>query len=459
MKKISTLALCLMLLLTLTACAAIGRYTGAPQPTLAPEATLAPAETSVPEQSTLAPQPTLGPEETQAALGNAPANLSAGGRLAMGGDGALYLALEDGVYVLPQGGALTKLSGDRAKALNFLGGSLYYIAMRYAENESGFAEQTGAQIVRLSPDGARQVLAAEKPVGSASVFDTETGLFSEWTQRVGYGDLCLAGRYAYFLSDNERPGAVKARASVTGQEAEVDFSSEQSVYRLHLETLEVEEIVKDVGSGRPHLATDGQHLYVVTSYENPFYAYPFVTFRRYDMDGGGETWLLPEDYNPNAACGYTSDRGSFTEIVDGIFPANGALFVEASDSEGDFPDSRLMCVVGGEYQKVADETYYVRTVDAGEGRMVFFTAPDGIQYEQDEEGVIVNEYVRDARLILGDPGEGEGKTLLSFDRLERFNQEFSRFETACLGGEIYVLTDAALYRVGGGLEKLCGLPA
>ena len=179
------------------------------------------------------------------------------------------------------------------------------------------------------------------------------------------------------------------------------------------------------------------------------------------MDGADDEFLLPEDYNPNAACGFTSDRGCLTEIVDGIFPAGGALYVEASDSEGDFPASRLMRVVDGAYQKVADETYYVRTLDAGAAGMVFFSAPGGIQWEQDENDVIVNEYVQDARLVLGDPASGQGETLWEFARIDRFGQEFSQFQMARFGQDVYLLSDRALYRVdlgGSGSETLAPLP-
>ena len=91
--------------------------------------------------------------------------------------------------------------------------------------------------------------------------------------------------------------------------------------------------------------------------------------------------------------------------------------------------------------------------------MVFFTASGGVQYEQDEEGVITNEYVQDARLILGDPGEGEGETLLTIERVNRFGDEFSRFDLAVFGSDLYLRTDRALYRVdAGGSEKLADLP-
>lgn len=467
MKKISTLALCLMLLLTLTACAAIGRYAGKTAGQQAAESanpvpTLAPAESEVPQQTpgetteATPALPAVSPEE----LGNAPSNLSAGGAMVRGEDGALYLAQEDGIYALPEGGSLTKISPDRAASLNFYGGRLYYIAQTYAPDETGYVQRSAAEIASLAPDGSdRQVLAEQKPAGTTTVFDAQTGFFTEWTQRVGYGDLCIAQGYAFFLADNERPGTVRARDSVSGREGESGYASEKSIYRIDLATGERQEIVADVGAAQPHLATDGVKLYYTTSYENPFFAYPFVTFHACGLDGSGDELLLPQDYNPNAACGFTSDRGCMTEIIDGIFPANGALFVEASDSEGDFPNSRLMCVAAGAYQKVADETYYVRTVDAGEGRMVFFTAPGGVQYEQDEEGVITNEYVQDARLILGDPGEGEGETLLTIERVNRFGDEFSRFDLAVFGSDLYLRTDRALYRVdAGGSEKLADLP-
>lgn len=452
-----------MLLLTLSACAAIGRYAGqavGEQVRESLEAVATPAPTQTPAPSETAPAQT---DEASAAVpvGNAPSNLSAGGAMVRGDDGTLYVALESGLYAL-RDGALTRIQEERAVDLNFYGGRLYYVAQTYAPDETGYVTAVSAQIVSLAPDGSdRQVLAPEKPVGSTTQFDASSGMFSEWTQRVGYGDLCIAQGYAYYLSDNENAGTVRARDSVSGREQEMAYSSEKSIYRRNLETGEEEEIVRNVGASQPHLATDGERLYYTTSYENPFFSYPFVTFHACGMDGADDEFLLPEDYNPNAACGFTSDRGCLTEIVDGIFPAGGALYVEASDSEGDFPASRLMRVVDGAYQKVADETYYVRTLDAGAAGMVFFSAPGGIQWEQDENDVVVNEYVQDARLVLGDPASGQGETLWEFARIDRFGQEFSQFQMARFGQDVYLLSDRALYRVdlgGSGSETLAPLP-
>ena len=283
MKKISTLALCLMLLLTLTACAAIGRYAGQtagqqaaesanPVPTLAPAESEAPQQTPGETTEATPALPAVSPEE----LGNAPSNLSAGGAMVRGEDGALYLAQEDGIYALPAGGSLTKISPDRAASLNFYGGRLYYIAQIYAPDETGYVQRSAAEIASLAPDGSdRQVLAEQKPAGTTTVFDAQTGFFTEWTQRVGYGDLCIAQGYAFFLADNERPGTVRARDSVSGREGESGYASEKSIYRIDLATGERQEIVADVGAAQPHLATDGAKLY-------------YTTFKRLQAKRGGE---------------------------------------------------------------------------------------------------------------------------------------------------------------------------
>ena len=60
-----------------------------------------------------------------------------------------------------------------------------------------------------------------------------------------------------------------------------------------------------------------------------------------------------------------------------------------------------------------------------------------------DRGVITNEYVQDARLVLGDPGEGEGETLLTIERVNRFGDEFSRFDLAVFGSDLYLRTDRA----------------
>lgn len=122
MKKISTLALCLMLLLTLTACARhrpLRRPDGRPaggreresRPHSRPRGKRSAAADPRRNDGGNAALPAVSPEEQ----GNAPSNLSAGGAMVRGEDGALYLAQEDGIYALSADGSLTKISPDRAR--------------------------------------------------------------------------------------------------------------------------------------------------------------------------------------------------------------------------------------------------------------------------------------------------------------------------------------------------------
>ena len=437
MKRISVLALALLLALCLSACAGISA-----NPTAAPQAT--PEASQTPEQTPEAPQATA-PSGQEA--GNLAGNLNNGGFIVRDEAGVLYVALTDGVYALEAEEQPRRISNDRAVEMNYSGGRLYYVAEEYTEKE-GTLQLTARSIVSLSTDGSdRQELAPSRRVGLDATYSGDYSVLQSSTDYCGYEDLMLYDGALYYIADNENAGTMTVRSSVTGQEGTVSWNADKSIYRMNLDGGSVEELVQNIGAARPHMTVDGEKIYYNTSYENCFYSYPFVTFRVCNLDGSGDQALLAEDYNPNAACSYTSDRGCFTERVDGLMAVDGTLYVTASDSEGDFPASRLMRVEADAYARVWDETYYVRTLADEEGNLIWFNAPGSLQYEADEDGVIVREYISEGTLWKGKPDSDGNTALLQLKNVDRWGNEYSSFRISVFGNDLYLLSQTALYHI------------
>lgn len=447
MKKMSALVMALLVVLALSACAMMSQF--APSASPAPTQTLEDILTPVPEETPTGDATQEPNQPAPQGLGNLPGNLNNGGLILEGEDGTVYVALRNGLYAVRDGKA-TQLNQDCAHELNLWNGRLYYVAQEYHDTEWDYRELLSESVVSVLADGSdRQVLAEKRPVRRDNFYNAEQELLETSTWYCGYEDLIVADGAIYYIANNANAGSMDVRSSVNGKEGKVSWESDKSIYRMDLDGTHVEEIVANIGAAEPHMCIDGGKIYYSTSYENCFYSYPFVTFRSCNLDGTQDAALLGADYNPNFACGYTSDKGAMTELVSGLLVADGKLYVSATDSEGDFPCSRLMRVDGDGYYEMQEELYYVYTLAREDGSMVWFSAPGQIEWEEDDDGVILMEYFKDAALCFGKPDAeaARAKTLLSFDRLNRWEDEFSWFRIALFDDNLYALTDKALYRI------------
>ena len=100
------------------------------------------------------------------------------------------------------------------------------------------------------------------------------------------------------------------------------------------------------------------------------------------------------------------------------------------------------------------------TVD-GQGRLYWFVSDGDVQWETDDEGVVMEEYHTNARLIRTQSGSDltGGEELIRFEKLVRFGEDFSSFEVYALDGKAYALTDDDVYLLeNGAAAEVMDLP-
>lgn len=445
MKRMSYLVMALLLTLSLSACATIHRY--APAESAEPSATDT-QETAQPEEKA---QPEVSGEPArpaaQTGVGNLAGNLNNEGRIIEDENGVVYLAQKDGIYQI-QNGDSKRICEDRAVDLNLWNGRLYYVAQEYSADDY-YDEHVGDTLVSIALDGSdRQELGEKRPVRVDSIWPEEpvdSMIYEANTYYCGYTDLNVINGQLYFIANNGNEGSADVTNYYGNSQGTIHWDSDKSLYRMELDGSNLTELVANIGSDDPHFCTDGEKLYYATSYTNCFFSYPFVAFYSCNLDGSGVQSLLD---GMGGEKSFDCEKGVINEIVDGLFFENGKLYVSASDSEGDFPSTRLMRVDGGEnYKQVGDELYGVHTLGDGAGGLIWFRSTEaGTKYVVDADGVYGDEYVDDAQLLRV-PGDdvANAQVLMEFQHLVRWSEEFSYFNMALFGDHLYILTDRSLY--------------
>lgn len=450
MKKLLATLMALGLALILCSCSLAGTLGGrlqqildkqTAQPQQTQEATGVPETTEAPATSETPEAPDGG---DVSGAENLSGNLAAGGYLAMDAQGALYAA-RGGIYKQDAQG-LRRICEDSADHLNVCGDRLIYVSADW-EGDEGVS-----RIVSVDLEGGdRKVLAGEARCAYEIDFN------DDWTETTvnylcGYADATVWEGYVYFIADNDDGTTQRMYNPYSSGNVTVTWNHDKSICRVPVDGGEVEELVKGLGNGRPSLAIAQGRIWYSTSYESGAFSYPVTTFHSCALDGSDDQLLYGN--------GELNAPDATREIVMGLFASDGVLYVSASDSEGDFPNSRLMCVQNGTYEMMGEETYYVPTTVDGQGRLYWFVHEGDVLWDEDD-GVVVDEYLNNVRLIRTQPGGDTARCdeLLRFDRLERFGDDFSTFTVYVLDGKVYALTQDDVYLVeNGAATEVMDLP-
>lgn len=439
MKRMSVLMIALLLALSLSACSMINQYSPTPSPTASLQ-TQTPAPSAPSTQPTQTQDGTPLPDAQPTKAGNLAGNLSNGGLVLQGEDGVVYVALSDGIYALNNGEG-TRISNDVASDMNLMDGRIYYMAQALDAN----GETTGVSIRSIKTDGSDPVEVS--PLRNIE-WDYEGTAEDDgavaYTYYCGYNDLITYDGYVYYITDQGDAGSMTVNFKEEDETGVSQWASDKSIVRVSPDGSQATVIVPNIGSDDPHMCIVDDKIYYSTSYANCFYAYPFTRFYVCDLDGSNNQQLIDDPENQY----YSSEKGSLTEQVGDLFVVDGGLYVSATDSEGDFADSRLMQVdtQAKQYAQVRKETYCVRTAASEDGNMVYFT---GSELKWDEEdGVITREFVDSAQLKMARVGqEDQAVTLLEATDLSRYGDEFSFFRIAVFGDTVYVLSGSSLYEI------------
>lgn len=435
MKRIWIAAAALGLALTLCSCSLLNVRMDEPQ-TSADVKTVEPEQTQAAQPTPEAAVPPAG-EEPAALTANNSGNLAAGGHMAMDAQGALYAARGDGIYKQDAQG-LRKISQENASDLNVCGDRLIFVS-------SVWTDFTGKQSI-VSTDlegGDRKVLAEEAPVEAAVRYGDDYSEVSA-TYYEGYTDVAVWDGYIYYVAGNGNSGTQEMYNPYESKNVAVTWYDEKSIYRMPVEGGQAQELVKNLGNGRVHLAVAEGRLWYATAYDSAVFSYPTVTFHSCALDGSDDQLLYGN--------GTLTDENATRELVQGLFASEGVLYVSAYDSEGDFPNGRLMCVKDGAYEMLGEETYHVPTTVDAQGRLYWFVHDGDVLWDQDDEGVVEAEYLESARLIRTQRGgdAAGSQELIRFGRLERFGDDFSAFEVYALDGKAYALTEDDVYLLENG---------
>ena len=465
MKKLIALFLCLCLL-PLSGCSALKNLLSGTDsvpvatPTAAPESTPAPI---VDAQAILdrvnAAKATQTPQETTDAVpkedvyGNSPSNLCAGGHVLELPDGGVLAATKEGIF-LCEGGDAKRLNTDNAHNLNFWDGTIYYVADIYGEDEWGYMDKIGETLMRMNADGTgRTAVLSEAPVKYSNEGDWESSDRAV-SHYVGYRDLMVYKGQLYFVSNNDRPGSMKVEMLGdawldTAPEATISWSSGISLFRCDLDGKNRTEIA-DMGQTNGHFTIKDDAVTYTYSVDNPYFSYPFVNFFSCALDGSAPMRLASEIYdNPDGF--FASELGGFTEIVEGMFRAGDDLYVLCADSEGDFPNDRLMKLDEDEYEFIREEYFYVPTIADGQNRLIGFFCDNGVSCDADANGVYGTDYLKEPYIYRTEPDDDDmDNWLYVFGTVKRFEDEFMTFELSSFGENLYLLSQNGLYLVGNG---------
>lgn len=448
MKKMMAMVLALLLAANLCSCAVLDNFGVKVEPMETPaDVAELPKEPEEPKEPEQHGDGSFGPDSPAPevpAHGNLPSNIAAGGHAVMSENGQLFWSMAQGLswgVDMPEedqygifarvGDGYEKISSDNAGDLNIVGNTLYYIAQTW-NGEEGTSE-----IVSMNFDGTnRRVIGEALPMKWKSRLSDDDN-HAEYTHFGGYSDMIAFGDKLYFIADNGKSGSKDIYSMYMDMTYSTIWHNEKSLYRMDLDGSNKEVVVERLGNGNAHFTIDiSGTIYYSTCYDAGATVYPPFTLHSCDLDGKNDRLLYgTED---------TADKNAPREIMNGMFFANGYLFISASDSEGDFPHGRLMAFKDGYYEFWGDETYYVNYAHGG-GLWLYslFTPTDHIIYDEDPYA----EYIEDAKLIrtalrdfnAHDIKKGDVETLHEFGDIERWVEPFSHFELYTFGDETLVL--------------------
>lgn len=444
MKKLLMAVLALGMALALCSCALLGVRVDEPQAS-ADVKTVEPEETQAVQPTE---EPAAQPDETEPVqwADNFSGNLAAGGHLAMDAQGALYATRNGGIYKQDAQG-LRRICEDNASDLNVCGDRLIYVS-------SDWTSDSGKQrIVSVDLEGGdRQVLTEDAPYVYDVRYNDDLTEISG-TLYSGYTDVAVWDGYIYYIAGNGNVDTQQMYNPYEDKNVTVTWYSEKSIYRMPVGGGEAEELVKNLGNGDAHLAVAEGRLWYSTSHDSWVYGYPVTTFHSCALDGTDDQLLYGD--------GTLTSPDATRELVYGLFVSDGVLYASAYDTEGDFPDGRLMCVRNGEYEHLGEEAFHVPATVDGQGRLYWFVSDGDVQWETDDEGVVMEEYHTNARLIRTQSGSDltGGEELIRFEKLVRFGEDFSSFEVYALDGKAYALTDDDVYLLeNGAAAEVMDLP-
>ena len=365
--------------------------------------------------------------------------------MAMDAQGALYAARIDGIYK-QDGQGLRRICGDNARDLNVCGDRLIFVSSDWT-NDSG-----KERIVSTDLEGGdRKALTEDAPVEASVRYSDDYSEISA-TYYEGYVDVAVWDGYIYYIAGNGNGDTQEMYNPYESKNVTVTWYDEKSIYRMPVDGGQAQELVANLGNGWAHLAVAEGRLWYTTCYDGA-YSYPTVTFHSCALDGSDDQLLYGN--------GTLTDENATHELVRGLFASEGVLYVHAYDSEGDFPNGRLMCVKDGQYDMLGEETYHVPATVDGQGRLYWFVHDGDVLWEQDDDDVVIEEYLESARLIRTQRGSdlAGSEELVRFGRLERFGDDFSSFEVYALGGKVYALTDEDVYLMeNGAATEVMDLP-
>lgn len=305
------------------------------------------------------------PSEGQT-YGNTSSNIQSGGFVVEGG-GYLFYALNGALYSreLDSGSEPNKLySGAQSsgsnrylgytstiRCLNYWDGRLYFVAdtgKTELYSGSGLGEDyTYERVYSVLPDGSGlKEETAEKPTGGCTFDSGENGA-ADVSFKAGYLNAQIVNGYMYYITSavDVVPLTYHVSSGVEGDtDQTVTYTTPMQLRRIKLgQTGEVNEevLVEDMGNLPGYFCADGETLYYVQKFLNPFFApYDFVNIYRMPLDGGVSDLILGGDAS-TADVLYRCDRSNVTMYIAGIQVSGGKLYISRRESQGDFTDSWL----------------------------------------------------------------------------------------------------------------------
>ena len=299
---------------------------------------------------------------TLSAFSEAPGNLNNGGFVLTEGEN-VYLADTKGLWLITESAPPLLIEEGPVSMVQSYDGRIYYLKDLYGEDLYGFTSLVSQTPYSCLPDGTdKQQLGESRAVGNRFEYTGENGEIMEMDLYAGYQCFTVYDGFLYYLTNSGLPGEYVCTGeygngggtlSVTGK-----FSSGIALFRSDLSGENTVQLTGPIGNSIACMAIENDRIYLAAGYQDTIYAYNYVNYFIYSMDGEIISEFrntLKDPENP-----LKSDAGEFYHIPNAVLPCGEDMLVSLADSEGDFVASQLFRLdSNGIMTKIAIEQQYV----------------------------------------------------------------------------------------------------
>lgn len=284
-----------------------------------------------------------------------------GGFVAAAGE-TVFLAASDGIYRL-DGAQTTRIYEGQASMLSFVGERLYFLAETWESNEYEDIVKTAETPLSCLADGSDLlVLSAPRPCGQICEY-APSGQASRIDLLCGYRGFTVTDDAIYFLGNSDLSGTYTctvqwfdADDTIYTESQDGRYENGVALYRMDRDGGNLTALTGALGNSIACLAVDGDRIFVAGGWQDTLYAYNFVNYMIFDLEGN----LLSLFENPSPNSSFVSDRGAFYHITTAIIADGNDMLVSLSDSEGDFMASQFCRLSGeGELTPIALEQNFI----------------------------------------------------------------------------------------------------